>query len=102
MYKYGSIELEFEWDASKEKSNFGKHRIYFLEAVETFFDPDGFQMLDANHSMHNEIRYFWVGKSKSDRILTTWFTRRGNIIRIIGCAQWRKFRRIYYETAKIK
>ena len=94
--------MEFEWDLDKELANIKKHKISFAEAVESFFDPKGFQMLDRDHSGATEDRYYWVGKSKSNRILTTWFTHRGRLIRIIGCAEWRKFRRLYYETTKIE
>ncbi len=77
--------MEFEWDLSKEIENLKKHGIAFTEAVETFSDPDGFQLTDTKHSAIEE-RFFWVGKSASGKILTTRFTRRGDIIRIIGSA----------------
>lgn len=32
-----SLDLEFEWDTSKAESNFKKHRVSFLEAMETFY-----------------------------------------------------------------
>jgi uncharacterized DUF497 family protein len=69
--------------------NFKKHGIAFAEAVETFSDPDGFQLTDTNHSAIEE-RFFWVGKSESGKVLTTRFTRRG----------WRKFARFYNERTK--
>ena len=91
--------MEFEWDNKKDKANQGKHKTAFMEAVNTFFDPKGFQFIDESHS-GDEKRYYWVGLSKSGKVLTTYFTRRGDKIRIIGCAEWRKFRRLYYETTK--
>ncbi len=91
--------MEFEWDLSKEIENFQKHGIVFAEAVETFSDPEGFQLTDTKHSAI-EARFFWVGKSASGKILTTRFTRRGDIIRIFGTASWRKFARFYNERAK--
>lgn len=101
MYKYGKPGLSFEWDASKEVRNIQNHRISFLEAVETFFDPRGIQMIDKSHSQ-TELRFYWIGKSKSNRILTTWFTERDEHIRIIGSAEFRKFKKAYNETAQIK
>ncbi len=95
------IEVEFEWDIDKERLNIQKHGIRFAEAVETFFDPKGVQMVDKQHSQ-NEKRFYWVGKSRSNRILTTRFTRRGNKIRIIGSAEWRNFRRLYHEATKVE
>lgn len=91
--------MEFEWDSVKELANIKKHGIPFATAVETFFDPKGFQLQDRKHSSV-EKRFYWVGKTRSKRVLTSWFTRRGNVIRIIGSAEWRNFRRLYYETTK--
>lgn len=88
--------MEFEWDLGKESDNIRKHDVSFLEAVESFADPDGFSMMDTKHS-ENEMRYYWVGKSGKGRILTTRYTWRGNKIRIIGSAEWREFRREYSE-----
>lgn len=91
--------MEFEWDASKEAENLRKHRLSFAEAVESFFDPQGLLVVDEKHSKA-EDRFYWVGKSASGRVLTTRFTRRAGKIRIIGCAEWREFRRLYSEKAQ--
>ena len=91
--------MEFEWDLSKEMANVRKHGVTFSEAVGCFFDAHGFQLVDAKHS-REEGRFYWVGKSEAGQVLTTRFTRRRNKIRIIGSAEWRKFRRLYYETTK--
>jgi uncharacterized protein len=92
--------VEFEWDIDKEKQNLKKHGVSFSDAMECFYDPDGLLFEDLRHSK-SEKRWYWVGKAKSKTILTVWFTKRGESIRIIGCANWRKFRRLY-ETTKIK
>ena len=91
--------MEFEWDLSKELVNIRRHGVTFSEAVESFFDPCGFQLADVKHS-REEDRFYWVGKSESGRVLTTRVTRRGRRIRVIGSAEWRKFRRLYDETTK--
>ncbi len=90
--------MEFEWDTGKESENLRKHGVTFLEAIETFSDPAGFSMRDRKHS-GEEDRYYWIGLSGKDRVLTTRYTRRGNRIRIFGSAEWREFRRLYYEKA---
>lgn len=92
---------EFEWDLAKEQSNIKKHGHTFSEAVEAFLDPKGVQLTDSEHS-DQEDRFYWIGKASSGKILTVWFTRRAKNIRIIGCAEWRKMRSLYYEAAKIK
>lgn len=94
-----NIPIEFEWDVSKELINVKKHSVTFLEAVETFFDPSGFKLVDYKHSSSEE-RFYWVGRSMEGHILTTRFTQRGTTIRIIGSAERRKFKRIYYEATK--
>lgn len=91
--------MEFEWDLTKESEDLKKHRVSFMEAVSTFSDPNGIQVVDEAHS-GLEPRYYWIGKSRNERILTTRFTIRDDKIRIFGSADWRKFRRLYYEAAK--
>ena len=93
--------MDFEWDLAKEQANINKHGYTFSEAVEAFQDPHGVQLVDQKHSA-TEMRFFWLGKVNSGKILTVWFTRRKSKIRIIGCADWRKFRSFYYEATKIK
>lgn len=93
--------MEFEWDLAKEQANIDKHGHTFSEAVKAFQDPQGVQLVDQKHSA-KETRFYWVGKLDSGKILTVWFTRRKSKIRIIGCAEWRKFRSVYYEATKIK
>lgn len=90
--------MEFEWNDLKEKENVRKHKVNFTEAMNTFFDSQGLLFKDEFHSQF-EKRFYWIGKSAiTKRILTTYFTKRGHKIRIIGCAEWRKFRRIYETT----
>ena len=94
MYKYGSVD--FEWDDLKAQENFEKHGVLFSEAASSFTDIQGFRLEDKAHSV-NEPRYYWIGLSDSNRVLTTYHTKRENKVRIIGSAEWRKFRRVYYE-----
>ncbi len=93
--------MTFEWDLTKEMENQKRHGIVFAEAVETFSDPNGIALADELHS-ETEERFYWVGKTPEGRVLTTRYTRRGERIRIIGSAEWRKFRRIYETTQSHK
>ena len=54
---YSTMELEFEWDAFKERENIKKHAVTFIEAIESFFDAAGFQMTVTVHSAQ-ERRYY--------------------------------------------
>ena len=91
--------MDFEWDGAKELENLKKHKVSFQEALSSFFDVKGVQLDDLSHS-RTEKRFYWIGKSKNGRVLTTYFTKRGKNIRIIGSAEWRKFRRLYYEATE--
>lgn len=93
--------LEFEWDLAKEGENIRKHKISFMESLYAFFDKNGFELEDVKHSK-KEKRKFWVGKIGNGRIITVRFTRRRNVIRIIGAAEWREFRRLYHGKTKDK
>jgi uncharacterized DUF497 family protein len=93
--------MKFEWDLSKESENILKPSVTFLESTSSFSDPVGIQLEDSNHSA-TEARFFWIGRSSKGRVLTTRFAFRDGGIRIIGSAEWRKFRRIYLEAAKNK
>jgi uncharacterized DUF497 family protein len=95
------VVTDFEWDVGKAFENEAKHGVSFSEATETFLDPYGFALRDDKHSTREE-RFYWVGISESGRILTTRYTKRGDKIRIIGCAEWREFRQLYYEKTKPK
>ena len=82
--KYGDIHiymvemnLEFEWDLFKDAANLKKHGCSFLEAVETFKDPKGLQLVDRKHSL-SEPRRYWVGRATTGKVLTPWFTLRGS------------------------
>jgi hypothetical protein len=89
----------FEWDFLKEATNVRKHGVDFDEAKESFADPFGIKLIDPSHSAY-EPRFYWIGKSDSGRILTTWYTQRGEKVRIIGSAEFRKFRRLYHARTQ--
>lgn len=93
--------MEFEWDSRKEKENLRKHGIGVAEAVQCLFDAKGFALADPAHSTAEE-RFYWVGRTLGGRILTVRYTRRGAVMRIIGAAEWRKFRELYHERTKDK
>ncbi len=83
----------FEWDDDKERLNFEKHGVEFLNAQRAFLDP---QRIIAEDDLHSalEKRYFCIG-AVEDEILTVRFTWRGGRIRIFGAGYWRKGKQIY-------
>jgi len=90
----------FEWDPANAERHLKKHRVSFEEAVTAFDDPAGLSGRDLGHS-DAELRYFWIGRSTTDRILTIAYTlRRTNdaetAIRIISARRAsRKERQAY-------
>jgi uncharacterized DUF497 family protein len=88
--------MDFEWNASKNASNLGKHGLSFYEAQEAFFDNNRVILIDRIHSS-NEKRYFCIGKTAKGGIATVRFTKRSGHIRIIGAGYWRKGKKIYEQ-----
>ena len=87
------MSFTFEWDSQREAENKAKHGVDFETAQYAFFDKCRLIVHDAKHSDLEE-RWFCIGKVK-DRVLTVRFTYRGDVIRIFGAAEWRKWRKFY-------
>ncbi|MCP5463594.1 MAG: BrnT family toxin [Deltaproteobacteria bacterium] len=87
----------FEWNLHKEELNKRKHGIGFETAIQVFFDPNVVHLEDENHSSEEE-RFFAVGKCFEGKVLTVRYTTRGNVIRIFGAANWRKWRKFYEKN----
>jgi uncharacterized DUF497 family protein len=93
------LRIKFERCEVKNQLNRKKHGVSFEEASTAFSDANGFQLKDPKHSK-TETRFYWVGLSIADRVLITYYTFRDDRIRIIRSAEWRKFRRLYYERGQ--
>lgn len=65
----------FSWDIRKAQSNFEKHGVSFEEAATVFVDPAGIDIVDEEHS-EDEERFFRVGLSMEERVLTLVYTIR--------------------------
>ncbi|MBI4357318.1 MAG: BrnT family toxin [Gammaproteobacteria bacterium] len=61
-------KLQFEWDDKKEKANIKKHTVSFGEAYTAFYDENGIQFFDPDHSM-DEDRFILLGMSSKLRVL---------------------------------
>ena len=58
----------FEWDESKARSNFEKHKISFDEASTIFTDPLLITFVDDFHS-DKEERFMSIGLSEKNRVV---------------------------------
>jgi hypothetical protein len=86
----------FEWDTQKEAQNIEKHGVSFETASIAFSDTNVILASDEEHSKGEE-RWFCYGLVDGD-VMTVRFTMRGNAIRIIGAAYWRKGRKLYEKA----
>ena len=90
------MELTFEWDEEKDRSNRSKHGISFDEAKTVFNDPLSITIVDEAHS-EEEDRYIDIGSSAQGRVIVVSYTVRGPNIRIISCRKATKSERLTYE-----
>ena len=77
------MELRFEWDDRKSRSNQDKHSISFAEAATVFGDPLSVLIPDPFHS-EDEERFTLLGLSQRQRLLVVIHTQREGAIRIIS------------------
>lgn len=76
------MDISFEWDPLKARSNLLKHGISFEEARDVFYDPFRILMHDARFG--GEDRYLLMGESLRERVLCVAFVERRDKIRIIS------------------
>ncbi len=77
------MQLKFEWDEHKAKTNQRKHGVSFKEAISIFNDPLAINFDDPDHSL-GENRYLIIGLSNQGRYLVVSHTNRGEQIRLIS------------------
>jgi len=90
--------LEFEWHPGKAAANLKKHGVSFDEAATIFGDENHLVLPDKGHSSE-EIRLMAIGRSEGARILTVFFTERGERLRLISARTSEPWERRAYEIA---
>jgi uncharacterized protein len=93
------VELEFEWDEEKAKTNLAKHRVSFLTAAE-IFSNEILERIDDRED-YGEIRFIALGRVDTGiyRVVFTW--RGENIIRIISAQKASRDEREIYHRATL-
>jgi uncharacterized DUF497 family protein len=86
----------FEWDENNINKNWVKHRVFYTECEEVFFNKPLIVAEDYKHRKH-ENRYYCLGKTNTQRRLFTVFTIRENKIRIISSRDMSSNERKIYE-----
>lgn len=77
------MELKFEWDDAKSRSNQSKHGVSFAEAATVFGDALSVLIPDPLHS-EDEERWTLLGRSQRQRLLVVVHTEREGAIRLIS------------------
>jgi uncharacterized DUF497 family protein len=94
------MNLEFEWDADKERANIKKHGLDFTTAAHVFSDVNRLEYYDYKHS-EDENRYIVIGAINGTlTIVVVVYTLRDSdrIIRIISARPAEKWEEDeYYE-----
>jgi uncharacterized DUF497 family protein len=87
------VEGDFEWDASKARSNLVKHGVSFEEATTVFDDAHALEAPD----FYEPDRFILIGKSALSLLLFVVHCQRGARIRIISARQATPVQRRKYE-----
>ena len=91
------MELVFEWDPHKERTNRQKHGISFSEAASVFRNPLARIFADQDHSF-GERREIIVGHSQAKRLLLVSFVEpEEGWVRIINARRATKKEHVDYE-----
>ena len=90
--------MRFEWNETKNVSNFKKHMVWFEEAQTIWADSSSIELFDDDHSDH-EDRFVRIGHSSDSKLLLVVFCERdsGNVIRLISARKATKKERKDYE-----
>jgi len=86
----------FEWNKFNKKKNLIKHKVYYKECEEVFFNKPLIFFQDQKHSL-KEKRLGVFGQTNQKRLLTIIFTVRNNQIRVISARDQNKKERRNYE-----
>lgn len=82
-----TVQVKFEWDHAKNRSNKRKHGVTFEEASELFLSgADYLEVFDEDHSV-TEDRFIALGPIQRGLVLIVWTDRTDDTIRIIS-ARW--------------
>ena len=91
------MDLVFEWDGNKARTNVLKHNVTFEEATTVFADERSLTIENPIRSL-GERRFVTMGTSAGNRVVVVVHTERNGRIRIISARPAsRKERRQYHD-----
>ena len=74
--------MNFEFDPKKAITSFQKHGVSFAEVEPVFHD--GFALTREDRDASGETRFVTVGMDALGRLVTVYWTQRGDCIRLIS------------------
>ena len=86
----------FDWDLANKTKNWIKHNVSVRESERVFFNKPLVIAKDPRHSQI-EDRFSALGRTDEARLLTIFFTVRGNKVRVISARDMNKKERQKYE-----
>jgi len=93
-----NVNLKFEWDPQKNRTNRLKHKIDFESARSLWEDPERIE-IRAPHPIEN--RYILIGKIEK-QLWSAIYTLRGEAVRIISVRRSKKQEMKLYEQEKTR
>ena len=94
------MELEFEWDEDKARTNLSKHGVSFLTAAAIF--SNGILERIDDREDYEEVRWIALGRAETQvfRVVYTW--RSNNLIRVIIAQKASKDEREIYHRQTLR
>lgn len=89
-----NVDMEYEWEPQKARTNRRKHGIDFADAVTVFSDEIAITIPDE---YPDEERYVSIGMDALGRVLVVIFTWRGENIRLISARKAEKVELEQYQ-----
>ena len=92
--------VKFVWDENKNRANFKKHGIDFVDAVRAWYDPDRLDFFDEEHSS-DEIRWIFLGAVAGVVLFVVETEPDENTVRIISARRALIHEQeVYYENSR--
>ncbi|MDR0312786.1 MAG: BrnT family toxin [Treponema sp.] len=93
--------MKFIWDETKELANIKKHKVSFVQAVHTFYDPSRKEYYDSRHSSLEEDRSIVVGLALNVVLIVSFTEPNTETIRIISARKAKKheLEALYYGNS---
>ncbi|MBI2334633.1 BrnT family toxin [Candidatus Daviesbacteria bacterium] len=93
------VPITFNWNQGNIEKNWKKHKVYYKEAEEVFFNKPLKIFKDIKHSQIEE-RFVALGMTNDNRRLYLVFTIREQEVRVISARDQSRKERKLYEKEK--